>query len=514
MAADPATSVHARSELTALRDHLGLRPDDPGAAARRALADPYLSADGRAALDGVGAARAEGGRASPPGALIEIRPYFPDHWMRVSGENVRVVAPDGSVIATVRVETGGAPGGPVTTRFDPATGEHVVTVPPGLGETSLVPALVGEVTEIVAALVGDRPEAGGLRQLDVLAIERTRMQHQLAHDAGASPGQRRAWADEHARLTQEFRSQAERLGVLAPENLPEGEAVRQRRDELWAALSDVSRAIVSTMADPAGAMGASSKARSFLPLNDAFRRPYDALDSIAYFMEEHAPPEIRQRFEAEQLPALREFRKQALERFQTLYRKFFPSTSSERALPPDRARDAADEVRPLAEEAERMLEEVRAWSDATGVPELRREAFDQAVEQGERAWRQRYEEYRAAAMDVVARARYQGEPLGFIGSMQDGLRGPHKGMTRADLNAFDLDLYVIHRAEFDRLYDIIMQHRPELLSRGKIFPDLNGPLTPELNRTIRDIRSRLKDLFPDNEDVAESDIVLRREPPY
>jgi hypothetical protein len=268
------------------------------------------------------------------------------------------------------------------------------------------------------------------------------------------------------------------------------------------------------MADPAGTMGASSKARSFLPMNDDFRRPYDQLDSIRYFMEEYAPPEIRQRFEAEQLPALREFREQALERFKALYREFFPSTSSERALPPERAAAAEERVRPLVEEAERMLEEIRTWSEATGVPELRREAFDQAVEQGERAWRQRYEEYRAAAVEVVARARYQGEPLGFIGSMQDGLRGPHKGMTRADLNAFDLDLYVIHRAEFDRLYDIIMQHRPELLSRGKIFPDRDGQLTPELRRLITAIQTQLEHRFPGNEDVAESEIVLRREPPY
>ncbi|HEU4426194.1 MAG TPA: zeta toxin family protein [Pilimelia sp.] len=51
---DPEHAAYARSELAALRDHLGLRPDEPGSAARRDLADPHLTPGGRAALDDVG----------------------------------------------------------------------------------------------------------------------------------------------------------------------------------------------------------------------------------------------------------------------------------------------------------------------------------------------------------------------------------------------------------------------------------------------------------------------------
>lgn len=63
MLGEPEHAGYARSELAALRDHLGLRPDDPGAAARRDLADSHLSPDARELLsqfepDGGGGLRA------------------------------------------------------------------------------------------------------------------------------------------------------------------------------------------------------------------------------------------------------------------------------------------------------------------------------------------------------------------------------------------------------------------------------------------------------------------------
>ncbi|BCJ68638.1 glycosyltransferase [Polymorphospora rubra] len=64
---DPATAAHARSELDRLRDHLGLRPDDPGAADRLALIGRHLGDAGRAAL------RGDGG--PPPTRTLRIIAY-------------------------------------------------------------------------------------------------------------------------------------------------------------------------------------------------------------------------------------------------------------------------------------------------------------------------------------------------------------------------------------------------------------------------------------------------------
>jgi Ser/Thr protein kinase RdoA (MazF antagonist) len=54
MLADPRYSEHARVEIEALREHLGLRPGEPGAAQRRALAEAHLSPEAHAALDSGG----------------------------------------------------------------------------------------------------------------------------------------------------------------------------------------------------------------------------------------------------------------------------------------------------------------------------------------------------------------------------------------------------------------------------------------------------------------------------
>ncbi|MFY1651812.1 zeta toxin family protein [Solwaraspora sp. WMMB762] len=54
---DPRHAGYAHAEIGALREHLGLRPEDPGAAGRRGMVDPNLSPEARAALDNMGPPR-------------------------------------------------------------------------------------------------------------------------------------------------------------------------------------------------------------------------------------------------------------------------------------------------------------------------------------------------------------------------------------------------------------------------------------------------------------------------
>lgn len=505
MLGQPEHAGYARSELAALRDHLGLRPED--APARQALVEAHLTDGARDALNRVG-------RLADllSGPMAELRPYFPHQWVRVAFDSLRITTQDGTTVA-IRVESGEVAAGLADISFDSRSREHVVVLSERLRPEDVVRTLVDRVATIFAAETGGRPDAGGLRQLDVLATERARIQYRLGHAFDVPVTEREAWIQEDARVTREFRAQAERLGILGPENEPDtNPQVRARRDEVWADLSDGARATVFTMADPNSAVGASAKARSFLPLTEEFRRPYNAIDSFTYFVETHLPAEVRQRFEAELMPRIREFQASALEQFKAEYRRFFPSTSAERPLPPDQAAAARETVSPLVDRTEGMLEEIRVWADSAVLPELRRDAFDRAVELGEQAWRERYEEYRAAADQLIARFDYLGEPLGYIGSMQDGMRGPHKAMAHADLRSFDLDLLVINPEDFDRRYDLVMENAPELISRGKIFPD--PVLTPELYRLGQLIAEELHRLFPNNPDVIDSMIVLRREPPY
>ncbi|MFY1588694.1 hypothetical protein ACN267_29860 [Micromonospora sp. WMMD734] len=67
---DPAQATYARVELRALRDHLGLRPDDPGSAARLRLLDGRIGDAGRDALlgrEGPPDERAGPSGGGPPG---------------------------------------------------------------------------------------------------------------------------------------------------------------------------------------------------------------------------------------------------------------------------------------------------------------------------------------------------------------------------------------------------------------------------------------------------------------
>ena len=73
MLENPELAPHARAELAALRDHLGLRADDAGAAVRRGLADPHLSPAARAALDDAGPPPPDGPVARAPEAPPRAR---------------------------------------------------------------------------------------------------------------------------------------------------------------------------------------------------------------------------------------------------------------------------------------------------------------------------------------------------------------------------------------------------------------------------------------------------------
>lgn len=78
----------------------------------------------------------------------------------------------------------------------------------------------------------------------------------LGHDPATVWGDvgdpaRASWAAEEARVTREFRALAERMGTLRPERGRDTDPeVRARRDDVWAEVSDGSRAMLFSMADP------------------------------------------------------------------------------------------------------------------------------------------------------------------------------------------------------------------------------------------------------------------------
>ncbi|RKN32908.1 WXG100-like domain-containing protein [Micromonospora musae] len=102
---DPAQAAHARTELRALRDHLGLHPDDPGAAARSRLLDGRISDAGRDALLGRERPPADSTRSPADGGPARA----------TDGETVPPAGRDSDGAAPDRVDAD-----PVPDRSDPA----------------------------------------------------------------------------------------------------------------------------------------------------------------------------------------------------------------------------------------------------------------------------------------------------------------------------------------------------------------------------------------------------------
>jgi hypothetical protein len=91
--------------------------------------------------------------------------------------------------------------------------------------------------------------------------------------------------------------------------------------------------------------------------------------------------------------------------------------------------------------------------------------------------------------------------LQYVGSAQSGWRGPHKGTTRFDASNFDVDLYVVHPADFAA----IQARRPGAVLAGKIFPQNS----PELLRLSNEVARALAARFKEVDRIGESSVVLR-----
>jgi len=114
--------------------------------------------------------------------------------------------------------------------------------------------------------------------------------------------------------------------------------------------------------------------------------------------------------------------------------------------------------------------------------------------------------------------------LGFIGSLDRGFRGPHKGRTAFNVTDFDVDLYVVHVRDFLRFYRRITDAGAKVIGRlikGErtfILPD--AEYTPELKSHSDKVVNALGDVLKREEMIGdvekfknESSLVLRGESP-
>lgn len=190
-----------------------------------------------------------------------------------------------------------------------------------------------------------------------------------------------------------------------------------------------------------------------------------------------------------------------MDSFKAIYKEHFPPGA--RAPMSKAAETAAKaQVRPLVARGESLVRQIQEWGATTGIPDLTKEKIDETLRvKGREIWQEKFTKVQAGIAEVIAAYNYKGEPLQYVGSAQSGWRGPHKGTTRFDASNFDVDLYVVHPADFAA----IQARRPGAVLAGKIFPQNS----PELLRLSNEVARALAARFKEVDRIGESSVVLR-----
>lgn len=250
-----------------------------------------------------------------------------------------------------------------------------------------------------------------------------------------------------------------------------------------------------------------------LPGTPEFRRAWTGIDNFRSYMANNADPETRARFEAEYADRVRELQARQTAEFKSMWKELFPSKKDEFALSPEDARQAEEMIERHVAEARSFMDELTGFAATTGDPALAEGNAEHTMDrEGTAAWEASFRETQARINEVLANPefRYHGAEIGYIGSMNSGWRGAHKGKTRFDPFDFDVDLYVVVDQE---TYDRIRREHPHLDSDDtKLMPDDEDP--EDLVELSEQIGQALKAAFPHVRGIEDSVIALRAEQPW
>jgi hypothetical protein len=240
-----------------------------------------------------------------------------------------------------------------------------------------------------------------------------------------------------------------------------------------------------------------------LPLTKQFRTASASIEYVRRYITSIKDPEVKAKFEAEFGAKILEFQAPSVEAFSQIYQGIFPPGTAPAPLRKDQERVAADRVRPLVTQAEKLLAGIKAWAAAAGVEGLSKEDFDRTITtKGKPIWDEEFKQVQDKIKAVLAGFNYRGSPIEFRGSTQSGLRSPAKGKTLFVATDFDIDMYVVHEKDFTTL------ERMGRTSRDFIGADADD--TPQLLDLQTKVRAKLVATFPDVARVGESTIVLRK----
>jgi hypothetical protein len=255
--------------------------------------------------------------------------------------------------------------------------------------------------------------------------------------------------------------------------------------------------------------------RYSMPLQDKFKDVHWALAHLNAYIDTIQDEVVKQRYREEFGVRLEKIAKEDIKKYKVIYKQVFPHRELEHApLTRRQRRDTRRDVGRLIKQAKELLADIIAWAAGHGITDLSRQDIDHMINvKGKAIWEERYLEIKAKVDAIVRRFDYHGQPLRYVGSMSRGYRGPHKGLTRFNLKDFDVDLFVVHPEEFERVSRTgVHRHNPAIVDKDKVFPTPEDTL--DLWRLSNAVREALEEAFPPPiEGISDSTIVLRKDPP-
>ncbi|UUN25136.1 DUF4157 domain-containing protein [Streptomyces sp. FIT100] len=257
-----------------------------------------------------------------------------------------------------------------------------------------------------------------------------------------------------------------------------------------------------------------------LPLEDRYRAAYNEIEFFKAYVSRIEDAETRRRFEVELLDEVSDFQVDSVKQYKAAFKEAFPHRANE-PLGLTRQQQAASRARvqQLVWQLRGMNRKITRWANLNGITNLDQNEIGKGIaKKGERIWDERYRNIKKTIDGVVLRFQYKGRNLQYVGSLKnEGQRGPHKGRTAFNINDFDVDLFVVHPAEWRKWLPIITEEAPQMVSNGKIFPiwpqmrelyNLGRSVGKALTRVLR---GRVKD---SRKFTDETDIVLREKDSY
>lgn len=261
-------------------------------------------------------------------------------------------------------------------------------------------------------------------------------------------------------------------------------------------------------------------ASNLMPLGEEYSNAYNNIEYVKTYVNSIQNGKVRNQFREEILDDLISFQKDSVSAYKKAYKIAFPSRKLEDREPDRETKiEVRAKVAVLLEKLGAMNGKISRWANKAGIEGFGKEDFDEALlEKGHTIWEREYQAIRGIIDRVLSKERYKKQPLEYVGSLKRGTRGPHKGRTAFNVDDFDVDLFVVHRGEWKRVYPLIKRDFPREVDGEKFFPKNVRPHLADLERKGTVVGGRLADalvgrLKDDSEIRNETDIVLRWDHP-